>query len=62
MINNKLVSNSERDEERVLDKNFGVNNIYKALDEAEIEAEDSNTIYYTHEEMKKMAKKIIDGE
>lgn len=30
------------------------------LDEADKEAEDPNTKYYTHEEMKKMARRIID--
>lgn len=36
--------------------------IENELDEAEREAEDPNTKYYTHEEMKKMARRIIDGE
>ena len=36
--------------------------IENALDEADREAEDPNTKYYTHEEMKKMARRIIDGE
>ena len=36
--------------------------IENELDEADKEAEDSNTKYYTHEEMKKMARRIIDGE
>ena len=35
--------------------------IENALDEADKEAEDPNTKYYTHEEMKKMARRIIDG-
>ena len=35
--------------------------IENALDEADREAEELNTRYYTHEEMKKMAKQIIDG-
>ena len=36
--------------------------IENALDEADKEAEDPNTKYYTHEEMKKTARRIIDGE
>ena len=32
------------------------------LDEADKEAENPNTKYYTHEEMKKMSRGIIDGE
>ena len=35
--------------------------IENALDEADREAEDPNTKYYTHEEMKKMARGILDG-
>ena len=36
--------------------------IENALDEADREAEDPNTKYYTHEEIKKMARRILDGE
>ena len=36
--------------------------IENALDEADKEAENPNTKYYTHEEMKKMARRILDGE
>ena len=36
--------------------------IENELDEADKEAEDPNTKYYTHEEMKKMARRILDGE
>ena len=36
--------------------------IENALDEADKEAEDPNTKYYSHEEFKKMARRIIDGE
>ena len=36
--------------------------VENALDEADREAEDPNTKYYTHEEVKKMAIRIIDGE
>ena len=35
--------------------------IENALDEAEKEAEDPNTKYYTHEEMMEIARRIIDG-
>ena len=47
----KLISNREYDDY-----------IENALDEADREAEDPNTKYYTHEEMKKMARRILDGE
>ena len=36
--------------------------IENELDEADKEAENPNTKYYTHEEMKKMARRILDGE
>ena len=36
--------------------------IENELDEADREAEDINTKYYTHEEMKQIARRIIDGE
>lgn len=36
--------------------------IEDALDEADKEAEDPNTQYYSHEEFKQMARRIIDGE
>ena len=36
--------------------------VEKALDEADKEAEDPNTKYYSHEEFKQMARRIIDGE
>ena len=36
--------------------------VERALDEADREAEDPNTKYYTHEEMKEMGRRIIDGE
>ena len=32
------------------------------LDEADWEAEDPNTKYYSHDEFKKMARRILDGE
>ncbi|MBO5005189.1 MAG: type II toxin-antitoxin system Phd/YefM family antitoxin [Clostridia bacterium] len=47
----KLISNIEYDEY-----------IENALDEADIEAQDPNAKYYTHEEMKQIARRIIDGE
>ena len=36
--------------------------VENALDEVDREAEKPNTKYYTHEEVKKMARRIIDGE
>lgn len=47
----KLMSDREYDEY-----------IENELDEADKEAENPNTKYYTHEEMKQMARRIIDGE
>lgn len=35
--------------------------IEKELDEADKEAEDTNTKYYSHEEFKKITREIIDG-
>ena len=35
--------------------------IENILDEADKEAEDSNTKYYSHEEFKKIARRTIDG-
>ncbi len=36
--------------------------VENALDEADKEAENPNTKYYTHKEMMQMARRIIDGE
>ena len=36
--------------------------IENALDEADREAEDPNTKYYTHEEFKQMGRRILNGE
>lgn len=36
--------------------------IENALDEADREAEDPNTKYYSNDEFKKMARRILDGE
>ena len=36
--------------------------VEKELEEAEKEAENPNTKFYTHEEMKKLARRAIDGE
>ena len=49
------------DEEKALEARFGVIDIDKALEEAEEEANNPNTKYYSHEEMKQMARRIIDG-
>lgn len=49
------------DIEKALEARFGVIDIEKELEEAEKEANDPNTKYYSHEEMKQMARRIIDG-
>lgn len=49
------------DEEKALEARFGVNDIDKALEEAENESNNPNTKYYSHEEMKQMARRTIDG-
>ncbi len=49
------------DQTKDLEVKFGTGDIDKALEEAEIEAKNPNTNYYTHEEMKQMARRIIDG-
>ena len=49
------------DEEKLLEGQFGVNDIDKALEEAENESNNPYTKYYSHEEMKQMARRIIDG-
>ncbi len=49
------------DEEKALEAKFGVVDIERALDEAEKEANDPNTRYYSHEEMMQMARRILDG-
>ncbi len=50
------------DIEEALEAKFGVLDIEVELEKAELEAEEPNIKYYTHEEMKKMAREIIDGE
>lgn len=50
------------DEEKAIEANFGVMNIEEALEEAEEEANRDNTKRYSHEEMKQMARRILDGE
>ena len=52
----------EIDLERALEERFGNVDIDKALQEAEKELNDSNTKYYTQEEVFSMARRIIDGE
>ena len=49
-------------EEKAFKIKFGVTDIDKALEEAEEESNNPNAKYYSHEEMKKMARMIIDGE
>ena len=46
--------------EEMLESRFGVEDIEKELEKAEEEKE-YNSKYYTHEEMKQMARRIIDG-
>ena len=50
------------DEEKALEARFGVVDIGKALVEAEEESNNPKIKYYSHEEMKQMARRIIDGE
>ncbi len=52
---------SALDEEKALEARFGVVDIDKALEEAEEEANNPNTKFYSHEEMKQMARRIISG-
>ena len=47
--------------ERAIEEKFGNIDIEKALDEAEKEAEDSNTKYYSHEEVFDSLRGIING-
>ena len=49
------------DAEKALEARFGTIDIDKALEEAEEEANNPNTKRYSHEEMKQMARRIIDG-
>jgi len=49
-------------EERYLESKFGTDDIYKALEEAEEESKNPNTKCYTHNEIKKIAREVIDGE
>ncbi len=49
------------DEEKALEARFGAIDIDKALEEAEEEASNPKTKRYSHEEMEKMARRIIDG-
>lgn len=47
-------------EDCMLEAKFGTDDIDKALEEAEEEANEVNVKYYSHEEMKKIARRIID--
>ncbi len=47
-------------EDNMLEDSFGVRDIDKALEEAEDEANQVNVKYYSHEEMKQIARRIID--
>ena len=44
------------------EERYGTNDIEKVLDEADKEADNPNTKYYSHEEFKKMARKILEKE
>ena len=48
------------DKEKDLEARFGVIDIDKALEEADEESNNPNTKYYSHEEMKQIARRIID--
>ena len=56
-----VVMSIERYSKLMSDKDYN-EYIENELDEADREAEDPNTKYFTHEEMKKMARRILDGE
>ena len=49
------------DQEKALETKFGVLDIDQALEEAEKEANNTDMKLYSHEEMKQMARRIIDG-
>lgn len=50
------------DEENYLEVKFGTTDIEEALEESDREAENPNIKLYSHEEVKKMARRILDGE
>ena len=50
------------EENKVLETKFGTDDIEKSLEEAEVEAQNENTKYYTHEEMLEITRRIIDGQ
>ena len=52
----------EIENERVLERKFGTDNIEVSLEEAEAEAQNPDTKYYTHEEMIELTRRIIDGQ
>ena len=52
---------SALDEDKALEARFGIEDIDNALEEAEEEANNPNTKFYSHDEMKQMARRIIDG-
>jgi D-ribose pyranose/furanose isomerase RbsD len=49
------------DQIKDLEKQFGTTDIDKVLEEAENEADNLNMKYYSHEEFKKIERKIIDS-
>lgn len=50
------------DEQKALEVKFGVIDISKELEKAEKEAKNPAAKYYSHSEMKQIARRIIDGE
>jgi len=49
------------DRENALEKRFGIEDINNALEKADEEANNPSTKYYSHKEMKQMARRIING-
>ncbi len=45
--------------EAILEARFGCEDIEKELEDAEKEAQDKKTKFYTHEEMKKLAEEVL---
>ena len=56
----RRITYSKRDLEKLMNDEEYEEYIENALDEADREAEDPSTKYYTHEEMMQIAKRIID--
>jgi len=56
-----LVMGKINDRENALEKRFGIEDINNALEKADEEANNPSTKYYSHKEMKQMARRIING-